>query len=98
MGYRSTWISDDLSWGDKVSDEFKEKYEGSVNFGDCISSKNEGKRYGFFDDDFFLELARNTEGKRMLIMVMGEDGYNIQKITLDLEKSGITVEYFGYGW
>ena len=39
MGYRSTWISDDLSWGDKVSDEFKEKYEGSVNFGDCISSK-----------------------------------------------------------
>ena len=76
MGYR-TWISDDMGWGTKVPD-----------FGSCLSSLNEGKRYGLYDDDFFNELAAALSAE-MYIVVMGEDGDSCERITIS--EDGVTV-------
>jgi len=76
-----------MCYGEKVSEEFKEKYKGWANFDSCLSSKGEGKRYGIFDDEFFLELyaATNTDHD-MLVVVMGEDGSGVHRLRLTRDR------------
>jgi hypothetical protein len=93
MGFRSTFVTSEFNYSPSfLPDWFTEKYAAWISFGKCLSSTQEGKTYGVFQDlDADLQKAIKDAGQNDKIdLVFLHECGGITKFAISAEKIVVT--------